>query len=83
MLAHSTTLGHLGVVPPILDGILGATWQVLSDRGPLVALKSLLLEENLILIFRPRALFEVWVKKVDEAIPHMLPNSARQLVGNL
>ena len=55
MSAHSTSLGHLGVMPTILDGILGSTREGFCNRCPFVAVKLLLLKENLIFTLGPRS----------------------------
>ena len=68
---RATDLAHAaeGGVPVVLDVVVGATGQVLSDLGPRVPVSLVHLDEDLLLLGRPFALLHLRVQVVQPPLP--------------
>ena len=82
-LLHLSALRSLGIVPAVLDLILGATRKKLGDIDPLVAQTSLCLEQNGIFLVSPRRLLQGRIEFGSETIANVLRKSSPEDSGNL
>ena len=70
-------------VPVVLDGVVRAALQVLSNDGPLVFVHAILNVENELFLETPIVLFDPWIQMVVPALTALLADTAWQVVGDV
>ena len=70
-------------VPVVLDCVIRAALQVLSNDGPLVFVHAILNVENELFLETPIVLFDPWIQMVVPALTALLADTAWQVVGDV
>ena len=72
------TLLRLAVMPAVLDGVLGTSWEHLGNLRPLVPVATLKDGEQVVLFVRPSSGLALRVDVVHKAITDLFGNATRQ-----